>query len=378
MIEVKDYDGVSCAIRFLSSQGRSYAVYGMGNYTHSLLRCLKSRQLPLPLFIFDDKPAMDVYESVPVFSSLSAPFDKADEIVLGSDRFQKEMELKMRKLKPGAGKCIDLSAFCLTHKPTPSAPPAAAPQPAQSHGLANVNFALHKDNLKRFRNIHKGERAFVIGNGPSLRSMDMGRLKGEVTLGCNRVFLGFPEWGFNFKYWAVVDETNIRQSADEYVRVLPEEVVKFIPIRFMDLFDLTRFQNCHPINIGFDPKPFPKMSTSPEIIYDGWCAAYSLLQLAIIMGCAPIYLLGVDYRYDIKPGDAVKGGWSAAGSRNHFTQSYCNADKGLVWNYPSFERTDKAFALMKEWNDANGQVIMNATPNSALEAFPHVDFNSLF
>ncbi|OGV69564.1 MAG: hypothetical protein A2283_02040 [Lentisphaerae bacterium RIFOXYA12_FULL_48_11] len=371
MIESNDYNKISCAIQFLLSQKRSYAIYGMGKYTQSLIKCLKALKISFPEFIFDDKPTINLLESIPVFDSRSAPLDKVDEIILGSDKHQEEMYRRMQEMLPGNRKCIDLATFQLKSNQTTTSP---SPKP----GPGNINFTLHKDNLKHFHNAHAGQRAFVVGNGPSLRSIAIEKLKSEITLGCNRVFQGFPMWGFHFKYWTVLDETNIRQSAEEYMRELPDDMIKFIPIRFLDYFDLSRFQNCHPINIAFNPKPFPRMSISPEIVYDGWCAVYSLIQLAIIMGCRPIYLLGVDYRYDIKPSEIVNKRWSSTEGRNHFIKDYCKADKGLVWNLPSFEQTDKAFALMKHWNDKNGQIIMNATPGSALEAFPRTDYNSLF
>jgi len=43
--------------------------------------------------------------------------------------------------------------------------------------------------LVALKNIHKGQRAFIIGNGPSLRKTDPNLLQNEITFGCNAIFL---------------------------------------------------------------------------------------------------------------------------------------------------------------------------------------------
>ena len=48
--------------------------------------------------------------------------------------------------------------------------------------LFSKPFNLKRPKLKDFRNIHAGERCFVIGNGPSLTRMDLSLLNGEILL----------------------------------------------------------------------------------------------------------------------------------------------------------------------------------------------------
>src|SRR5512146_2496007 len=50
--------------------------------------------------------------------------------------------------------------------------------------------------LSALKDSHRGERCFLIGNGPSLRSTDLSRLRGEFTFGFNRIFLAAAELGF--------------------------------------------------------------------------------------------------------------------------------------------------------------------------------------
>ena len=48
------------------------------------------------------------------------------------------------------------------------------------------------DNERRIaalKDIHKGERCFIIGNGPSLNKLDLSKIKDEYTFGVNAIYL---------------------------------------------------------------------------------------------------------------------------------------------------------------------------------------------
>jgi len=242
-----------------------------------------------------------------------------------------------------------------------------------------LTHAMFADSLAAYRGIHQGQRCFVVGNGPSLNQIDMTLLRDEITMGSNRVFLGFERWGYDFKYWMTQDETNIKQIAEDYVENVPDDVIKFVPIRFLENFDLTRFQNCCPVNLELDMENYPLFSDHPRAIFEGWTVTYSMLQIAVIMGCNPIYLIGVDYNYQINKDTLVNDTrWTDSESKSHFHPDYCKADAGVIWNIPRFDRTDKAYACAADYAKANGVEIINATPGSKLTAFPTIDYEDLF
>ena len=61
-------------------------------------------------------------------------------------------------------------------------------------------------HLSELKNIHKGKRAFIIGNGPSLKQTDLSKLKTEITFGMNRIYLAFPEWVFTTNYLCITND----------------------------------------------------------------------------------------------------------------------------------------------------------------------------
>ena len=240
-----------------------------------------------------------------------------------------------------------------------------------------INYLRFGDSLNKFRGKHTGYRAFVVGNGPSLNSIDMSLLKNEITFGSNRVYLGFKVWGFHFKYWASIDTRCIVQLYREYNSKLPDEVIKFVPVQYAHYFNMA---NMYPINVIYRYDNFPQFSCNPDKVYEGWTVTYVLLQIAIIMGCNPIYLVGVDYSYKITDKEKKMNGnvWTDPASKSHFMSGYCASDKGIVWNIPKFDKTDKAFEYAAKLSKEKGIEIYNATPGSKLKFFPFVKFENIF
>lgn len=42
---------------------------------------------------------------------------------------------------------------------------------------------------RRFKNLHKGQSCYLIGNGASLKNMDLARFSDKISIGCNSLFL---------------------------------------------------------------------------------------------------------------------------------------------------------------------------------------------
>lgn len=271
--------------------------------------------------------------------------------------------------------------------------------------------------LEALRDRHRGQRCFIVGNGPSLNAIDMTRLRGEITLGSNRGFLGFPDWGFEFNYWGVYDALQIEEYAAEYEQGMPPGPMKFFPLAY---WPLLRMANACPIAMDFPRGASREFSTDPARLSVGYSVSYLLLQAAAIMGCDPIYLVGMDHRYPAVKTPVISravrrvGKWVAqrydqtawyraaqgaaeawqiarstgavsdariwradeAAAPTHFTRQYTAAQKRFLVPRPKDAEED--YACARAWAEAHGRRILNATPNSALEIFEKLAFSSLF
>jgi hypothetical protein len=238
---------------------------------------------------------------------------------------------------------------------------------------------------------HKGTRAWIIGNGPSLNKIDMTLLRDEVTFGSNRLYLGFSDWNFATQYWSVLDSLQCEQSMREWEMNIPDETVKLLPFEYMNLFQI---QNMCPVN--FYPAGHPECKTNfmdplnakelaksfnfsnkPDVVYLGHNVLYALLQAAVIMGCDPIYLVGVDHNYKISKKDQKRGLWSDGGSSNHFHEGYGKSGGNAhEFQLPEIKEIERAFDKAAEWALANDVTIKNATPGTKLRSFPKISFTS--
>ncbi|NEQ82820.1 MAG: hypothetical protein F6K26_22040, partial [Moorea sp. SIO2I5] len=70
--------------------------------------------------------------------------------------------------------------------------------------------------LLKFKNIHKKEDCFIIGNGPSLNKIDLSLLNNYYTFGLNKIYLIFDKVNLNISYHVAVNHLVVEQSAREF------------------------------------------------------------------------------------------------------------------------------------------------------------------
>ena len=228
-------------------------------------------------------------------------------------------------------------------------------------------------HLVEFKNIHKGKRCFIFGNGPSLNHTDVSLIKEEITFGSNRVYKAFSEWGFCVKYWAIVDALLASQIGTEAFQSLPNEVIKFIPIQIAYYFDAQTCENIIPYNTT-QCYMKPRFSMNPFALHDGYTITYILIQIAAIMGCNPIYLIGVDHCLTTQPkGEAF---YTDEKSLNHFHSSY--NDGNLLFSQPRLDMATTSYALAYQELSKIGREIYNASPETKLDVIPQIEYMKIF
>ena len=223
--------------------------------------------------------------------------------------------------------------------------------------------------LKAFKDIHKGKRAFIIGNGPSLKQTDLSKLKNEFTFGMNRIYLLFPELGFTTTYFVSINDLVIEQCADE-ITALP--IPKFIAWHSHGHFET------FPDDMMFLYTTY----TGPKFAYDmarrvweGATVTNVALQLAFYMGFRRVNLIGVDHNFASK-GDANKTVVSTGDDLNHFSANYFG--KGFRWQLPDLETSEIGYQKARDAYCKAGREVLDATVGGKLTVFPKVDYNSLF
>ncbi len=236
---------------------------------------------------------------------------------------------------------------------------------------------LRRDSIRRlaeYQDIHRGQRCFIIGNGPSLKNTDMTRLKGEFTFGMNRIYLMFPELGFTTTYYACINTMVIEQCAQD-IRALP--IPRFLSWRSHNLVageDLPgKMGDLIFLHTTYSGPGFTK--DARRRLWEGATVTYITLQLAYFMGFEKVILIGVDHNYPTKgkPNTTVV---SQGDDPNHFNANYFG--KGFKWQLPDLDTSEKGYSLARSAYEADGRQVIDATVGGKLTVFPKVEYDNLF
>lgn len=338
------------ALHMLKS-GDSFCIYGAGEVGELVLNLCKENGLHPQAFLDDiydepercNVPVLSVDEGVKTIQPTS--------ILLATIRASERMQRNLEAL-PYSGQILNV-------------------RDSHSHLRSpHVRFRITPpDKIRRFHNIHEGQRAFVIGNGPSLLKTDPRRLmeRNEITFAANNIFL---LEGFEPTYYAAIDRVLTQERAKE-INTLPW--TKFFPHLVSDWITNGIFLNA---NQREWPEVFSTdISTCLEIDFT---VTFSMLQIAFYMGCNPVYLIGVDHTYKIDQSKHMQESLVLTSSDhdpNHFDPSYFGA--GYRWNKPRMEPLRQCYNVALTAYQTAGRELYNATAGGALEVLPRVSFESL-
>ncbi len=235
---------------------------------------------------------------------------------------------------------------------------------AQFHPWRRASVA----QLTELRDKHRGQRCFIIGNGPSLNQTDLSKLKGEFTFGLNRIYMMFPQLGFTTTYFLSMNDLVIEQCAAD-IRALP--IPKFIAWRAHRFIEPTPdLMFLHTSYTG------PKFARDVRgRLWEGATVTYVALQVAFHMGFETVILIGVDHNFVTK-GPANMTVVSQGDDPNHFNPSYFG--KGFRWQLPDLDTSERAYRMARQEYEQAGRQVLDATVGGKLTVFPKIDYANLF
>lgn len=326
--------------------GRRLAILGAGQVGIELLLAMRGTAVQV-VGLMDDFALPDSQvDGQPVLPSKILSSLQVDAVILGTTKARARMQDRLKHL------CFTGDILSL---------------PGQDDDIFAPQTFERVCAIEKFHNLHAGQRAFVIGNGPSLKRTDPRRIRDAVTFGCNSIFL-LNE--FEPTYYCVEDHICAEDRCQQ-INALPWS--KFLA------GDLRRWlTNGHFFN-GHRAAEIDTFNTDFAAgIQVGASVAFTMMQLAFYMGCDPVYLIGLDHSYDVSSFRKEAGTTvlTATGHDvNHF-DARCIAN-GLRSNYPNMARMEKAYGLSRETFTRYGRQIYNATAGGRLETFDRLDFETI-
>ena len=226
--------------------------------------------------------------------------------------------------------------------------------------------------LGRFKDVHKGKRAFIIGNGPSLKQTDLSKLKNEITFCMNRFYLAFPDVGFTATYLCITNDLVVEQFVDDInALTLPKFIAWRSHRHFSPLLPIAQVPTF--IYTSYTGPGFARDVRGR--VWEGGTVTNLALQLAFHMGVEKAILIGVDHNFASK-GEANKTVVSEGDDQNHFMPNYFG--KGVKWQLPDLDTSEIGYAFAREAYRKAGREVVDATVGGKLTIFPKVDYESLF
>ena len=227
------------------------------------------------------------------------------------------------------------------------------------------------------KDIHRGNRCFIIGNGPSLTAEDLTTLSdhGEITFAFNRIYHIFDQTEWRPTYYISQDGKMLKGCADEVNRL--DANIKFVPAE-LEWYEGIHIINAHLFHISNEEinENVPAFSENiANHICNSKTVVYTAIQIAVYMGIREIYLIGVDHHFHTSmnaKGEIVVD----PAAKDYFSDKY-NSDKDQLY-IPNTDVSTLTFVAAKQYADAHSIRIYNATRGGKLEVFERVDFDSVF
>lgn len=244
------------------------------------------------------------------------------------------------------------------------------------------NQYLARRDTAYFRSLkdkYTGRRGFVIGNGPSLKLDDLDKLKDEICVASNKIYLCYDQVDWRPTLYTVADHLLWPKLAKEVHKHEKRVIIQS---------DLERLKACKAkihvvkhlggaLNPGDSLDASPKFSADTSLgIYTGYTVTFENLQWAVHLGLNPIYLIGCDHYYQGES-DVVADTPMVEGShKNHFMPGY--REPGEIVNPAPIAEMTQAYEVAREYGENNNIQILNATRGGHLEVFPRASFDELF
>lgn len=245
-----------------------------------------------------------------------------------------------------------------------------------------ISHILAKNAAMRGR--HRGRRAFIIGNGPSIAHHDLGRLRDEITITVNQ-FQRHPQVeDLRPPYWMLADPLFWEKPQEHLVPILRKLLEAgihtnlFCPLGGAQVLCSAptgplidpHFYTYGEHHAGTDPIDFTR-----PIPHWGQNVIGPAIMLAFHLGCDPIYLIGCDHDFLKLEKHSYEGALYGHGFESEPRPASDRFDWD-TWSY-AMKRTLWEYERLRDYAHLWGHRIYNATQGGYLEVFPRADFEAV-
>ena len=232
-----------------------------------------------------------------------------------------------------------------------------------------------------FRDCHKGQRCFVIGNGPSLKTQDISPLANELTfVTSNFYFHSIIGDSWQPKYYCLSDPQYFDGfvTLDEFkaMNARIKSAKFFVPHHANDFLERTNAlppdRTYYVAAAGGTGEEWEKRPDLTTLTPGMQTVVQLAIMVAMYMGCSPIYLIGLDHD------------WLSQGGKDHFYSD--EADQNQTngagnWTYLTLMEAVttmwKYYGTISRMAQAEGIKIINCTRGGHLDVFERENYEKV-
>jgi hypothetical protein len=247
-----------------------------------------------------------------------------------------------------------------------------------------INFNDESLRWKKLKDKYKGERVFLIGNGPSINKTPLYLLADEYKMCFNHFSVMLERLNWHPEFFLTSDNLVLSDIIKDFSNIIPLTKYSFFPgVHFRGdnyIKEIEKYKNAfwtiHLHGKGFTDD-LPKIYPGGSVIYEG-------IQILKYLGFNEIYLIGVDMNYRIhKSAKLINSKGIDIQSQNnddpnHFDPRYFG--KGKKYHQPKkyvIENTIKDLSYIADKITNNDFRIINIGFDSKLDVFPKEEFSSV-
>lgn len=245
-----------------------------------------------------------------------------------------------------------------------------------------------------FKDIHAGERCFILATGPSINRQDLRPLSKEICIAVSEFYLHpdvdiiCPSYHVEAPNHFPYDYEVIQRSFENYEKLYKKDVTYFFghtPYKYSRLNFLKRHpeydsQYFYHLNYGYslllNDSNYDKKSQwdLTKRLFGVNSVIFTAIQVAVFMGFSTIYLLGCDHNHlsDVERGRS-----------SHFYPD----SKGVTDDRSEWPTTEQLlyslhtrwgqYRLIQKFLEKTGQEVLNATAGGMLDVFPRVTLEEI-
>lgn len=245
------------------------------------------------------------------------------------------------------------------------------PQSILTTTVSTLNTKRHNPAILTLKDVHKGKRGWIIGNGPSVRLKDLSRIpESDIVFCFNRFYLSYNETALREDYVVSADSLMIEDFGQEMI-----DIAHGLPLFCMSP-NAARHLAGPFVSLTPGDVSVPLFSFDPDrYVSVGGSSVYVAIQMAWHMGLRDLTLYGMDYSFSASLQRDPRYPFPVAyNDDNHFIKGYRDAKP---WCPPTWRDISAGFLNARLAFEMTGGQIINATRGGKLELFERADFDAL-